>query len=257
MSVQSIGTILQSLHCTNLSDLSGYLYAQPGYIAWVDTLSCKFVAVPSNTSISDGYVVLDGQGVQWQRIIGSSASKWLSQDRWYIDGTLGNDENDGYTSVTALKTCNEIQRRWGGADAILSNNITINVLTSNISINLIARRFSSIAQLKIIGTVTRLVTLTVSSYTDKSPSTNEGNILDGGSGWDWTPYIGKRLYFVTGAAYSWIEKVNPAGGGVRTARIASCYKDPVIWSDFIVPTRYIPINGETIYVEDLLVCSCI
>ena len=50
---------------------------------------------------------------------------------------MGNDENDGYTSITALKTTDELQRRWG-TDPIIQTSIIINFLTatSNNVINL-------------------------------------------------------------------------------------------------------------------------
>lgn len=46
---------------------------------------------------------------------GSGASQNLMQDTWHINAVTGNDSNDGLTSLSALKTVNElVNNRWNG-----------------------------------------------------------------------------------------------------------------------------------------------
>jgi len=239
-------------HLTNLSQLATYASVL-GVNAYIDTQKCCYTSVPigqgevlgNHDSAGSGQLACD-----WKRDLSTSSPTWLSQNTWYIDGYAGNDENDGYTSVTPLQTCDEIQRRLG-TNPKLSQATAINILTPA-SIYLNIGRTSSLAQLTITAIPTINTTITVSSYTNKNMAGNEWNILDAGSVFDWTPYIGCRLYFRTGNAYAWVEKVNPAGGGVKTARITSCYKLPTANIDFISPTRYLPVNGETVEIQTLL-----
>jgi hypothetical protein len=52
----------------------------------------------------------------------------IFQPNWYIDSVNGNDDFDGLTPATALKSHRELEERW--TDAVLMNTITVNVLSS-------------------------------------------------------------------------------------------------------------------------------
>jgi len=215
MVIQSLGAILQSIHAAGLSDLDLYQGAQPGDIAFVDTLKCNFAATPSHLTTADGYLVRDGYNVQWQRILGSTSAYWLGQNTWYVDPTNGNDENDGYTSLTALKTPNEIQRRWGSGNPTAAVTITFlgNVTTAT---------FTSVGNITIVGTSTTLVTTTLSTWNavNTTYANQEVNTLTAAGISDWTPYIGKVLNFgANGVAR--VATASPKGVGLSTARASA------------------------------------
>lgn len=73
------------------------------------------VRTPNASTVVDNITVAttaSGMGV-WVRETGSN-SEWLSRDFWSIDAIAGNDENDGATDLTALKTVAELERRIDG-----------------------------------------------------------------------------------------------------------------------------------------------
>lgn len=53
--------------------------------------------------------------------------QWLARSAWYIDAVDGNDENDGASAMTALKTLKELTRRWGKG-WYLDHAVTIHIL---------------------------------------------------------------------------------------------------------------------------------
>jgi len=251
MTIQSLGTLLQSIHASNLSSLATYTGAQPGMTAYVDTLKCEFVATPSATTAADGYSVLDGYSVQWQRVAGSSSAYWLKQNTWYIDGYMGNDEADGYTSVTALKTTDEIQRRWG-PNPIIQTSATINILSvpnTNI-INLNIGRNNIDYNITIQGSNTILLTTTLTTYTLPSAVNNEVHVITATGITDWTPYLYMKINFgVNGFAR--IAAVNPSGLGNNWARITVPVIDAV--NNYSNPNwqTATPTIGQTITIESL------
>jgi len=214
---------LRSFHVANITQLASLPNITIGVTCWVDTLECLWESCPSNTATTDGYTVINGQGVQWQRIEGSSSSKWLSQNTWYIDGIAGNDENDGYTSGTALKTADELQRRWG-SNAILNQSTTINFQPGTYSrCFLEAKPANSTVMLTIQGITTALVTTTIFSFAPYTHGTYgvtdpEATIVSATGVSDWTSYavFSNRLRSNTKLAH--LAKVNPAGGGISTLR---------------------------------------
>jgi len=231
MAIQAFGAFYQTIHADNLSDLVGYKFSQPGNTAYVNSLACEFVAVPAHTSSSDGYVVLDGYNIQWQRVLGSSASKWLSQNTWYIDGVVGNDENDGYTSITPLKTTDEIQRRWG-TNPIISQSTTIYIQSDLDHFILNATAGNETIILNIIGKTTPILTSTISSFIPWSHGTY-GSVdpyptkiqVTGVS--NWTPYAGKMLLTVDGYS-AWIDTPTLDGYapfGINTASTSPFYNN--------------------------------
>jgi len=247
MAIQSFGAFYQTIHADFLSDLAGYQYSQPGNTAYVNSLACEFVAVPAHTSVADGYVTLDGYGVQWQRVLGSSAGKWLSQNTWYIDGYAGSDENDGYTSGTPLKTADEIQRRLG-KDPILFQTTTIYIQSDLDHFILNATAGNETTLLQIIGKTTSVFTSTISNFIPWSHGTY-GSVdpyptkLQAVGLSNWTPYAGKML--LTSDGYSaWIDTPTLDGYapfGTNTASTSPFYNNG----------QFNPSNGTSISVITL------
>jgi DNA-binding beta-propeller fold protein YncE len=166
----------------------------------------------------DPVVYLPGTGVDWQYIQGTSDTKWLSQATWYIDPIAGNNENSGIDSGHPIKDCDEIQRRWGN-NAIIPQAVTINVLNNIDHIFLKAIPYDNTCKLTVKGTVTPILTTTISAFANYSHGTYGSvdptpTILSGTGISDWTPYIGKRLR--SNSLYAWTDIVNPNGGGVST-----------------------------------------
>jgi hypothetical protein len=86
-----------------------------GISIYVQSLKDEFILDKSSHALVDGITViatLSGVG-RWVRRINPSP-QWSYQNTWYIDPSniLANDENDGYTVSTPLKTIAEFGRRF-------------------------------------------------------------------------------------------------------------------------------------------------
>lgn len=80
--------------------------------------------------------------------------KFWRQSAWFVS-TLGDDENDGLTALTPLKTDSEIQRRWGvGRRARLSSAVTITYAQSPTTQTALYFEYVSGGSLKLVGTPT-------------------------------------------------------------------------------------------------------
>jgi len=79
---------------------------------YVSKQKCFFSKDNSSiAALEDRSVVATKSGVgKWVRNLPSPYT-WSSQLRWYISYTNGSDDNDGYTSLTPLKTLNEFTKR--------------------------------------------------------------------------------------------------------------------------------------------------
>lgn len=83
-----------------------------------------------NTSTIDNITVAStdtGIG-RWHRM-DIADQKWIQQTAWFVDPVGGNDENDGATALTALKTHAEYNRRVGGPDRTLDTGASNIVVT--------------------------------------------------------------------------------------------------------------------------------
>jgi hypothetical protein len=76
------------------------------------TVDSDFILDKSNATAADGItIVTTASGVgRWVRMA-STSTKFLNSRTWYIDPAAGNDENNGTTNLTPLKTCKELNRR--------------------------------------------------------------------------------------------------------------------------------------------------
>jgi hypothetical protein len=73
-------------------------------------------ALQTSALAPDGITVVNATGAaaQWQRVgLSADLATVLAQTHWSFDSTAGNDENDGLTDGTALKTQAELIRRAG------------------------------------------------------------------------------------------------------------------------------------------------
>jgi hypothetical protein len=238
----------------NLTALAA-LVTSPGHICRVTTVGRSYLSVPSGTSTADGYAYVTGNGVDWQYLQGSSDIKWKSQNAWYVSST-GNDENDGYTSGTALKTIDEVQRRWG-LNPVLLQSTSIYLANGDYGTTQKTLQYS-LSQpkqiLEIVGTPSSaLISDTVGTYTTQSFVTNRPYLITGNTITDWTPYVGKRIRFTVSGAISYVLLQNPFGLGNSTAEITQPILEPVSPYSIAValPTEFTPTGGLAFVVENL------
>lgn len=107
------GVFPSVLDTTALSALpsAGFSYGQP---AFVQKLETPFTLYPTNTDTPDGItIVAAADGGNWFRQ-DTVLPPWLLRSTWYVDPAgASDDENDGATAGTALKTMRELRRRFG------------------------------------------------------------------------------------------------------------------------------------------------
>lgn len=86
-----------------------------GQMIWVESLRTWFRYDTAVTLVADGITVVDdaNNSGQFVRDGGYNDKDWLSQAVWYVDGTNGDDTNDGLTAITAIQTWAELVRRLG------------------------------------------------------------------------------------------------------------------------------------------------
>lgn len=173
-------------------------------------------------------------------------------DHWYLDKTAGNDANSGTDAAHPLKTGAELSRRLGPL-ARWSHSVTVEVLENGLDDALIVQGalLSRPLHVDIIGKPTQLATGTVGAYVKRSHVTREGNILTATGIADLTPYLWKRVRMTTGiraGGVFWITKINPAGGGLNTARVSQMaivstsdnfqmldnFRDPPVGDSFVI-----------------------
>lgn len=117
---------------TALEALDGANY-QDGARVFVESVDSPFILHTTSTAVVDNITIASVLGLpaaRWERLP-THSYKWEARTTWYVDpanvtGTA-NDENDGATSPTALRTWGELGRRLYGA--LLSVNPTVNLLS--------------------------------------------------------------------------------------------------------------------------------
>ena len=82
----------------------------------VATLMANWKLIRSSVDVPDGItIVAANSGVgNWHRAE-SYSSHWLAQKNWWITDVTGDDEADGGTAVTPIKSWDELRRRLGTA----------------------------------------------------------------------------------------------------------------------------------------------
>lgn len=152
------------------------------------------------------------------------ATNWAVAD-WYIDGTTGNDANNGTTALTPLRTGAELLRRLGPY-ALWGQSVTVHVLANGMTDALVLRGVMLVAgtHLDVVGTATQLADAgTVASYAAVNHATPTASQLTATGIADWTPYQWQRIRSTSGpraGLVAWIATSNPGGVGVATARIS-------------------------------------
>lgn len=190
-----------------------------------------------------------------------TSNPYLSQATWFVNGTLngpGNDLNDGQTAATPLRTCAEIQRRWG-PNPVLKQTTTINVIAfaSDDQVQWAGVATQTAAnQLILRGTVTAGATLgNISAVSVINHATADGAtyVTIGAISW---PAQGTRVRISGGArdgAVAYVETANTAAGQSRLSpftKIPAGTAGPMQASQLVTPQV-----GDTIIVETIPVAT--
>ncbi|MGH8748814.1 MAG: hypothetical protein ACREU5_06880 [Burkholderiales bacterium] len=96
-----------------------------GTLAYVGTYGAYFALRPVAPLIADVILASSNVGFVWERAFTAIAAQAAAQTTWLIDSVDGNNENDGLTPSTALKTKSELARRWGSWSPTIDATVTI------------------------------------------------------------------------------------------------------------------------------------
>lgn len=166
----------------------------------------------------------------------------ITQPAWYVDSVNGNDENDGSSSATALKTLAELDARMGFAtirqytEVHLAGDFSTEALFLRVSSDLDPS--GNAYPLAILGTPTVLRTGTISATANQSigaaspPQLTDVTVADWNTaGPGGTSLIRKRLRITAAPGdpsdvgkYVWLKRDD--GGGACTTSFASQPIDP-------------------------------
>ena len=187
-------------------------------------------------------------------IAASYAANWAVAD-WYLDGTIGDDANNGTTALTPLKTGAELARRLGPY-ALWGQSVTVHILGTGIADGLILRGSMLVAgtHCDVLGHPTLLIDSgTVAAYQAANHATPTASQLKTTGIADWAPYQWARLRFTSGTAVgaiAWIARSNPAGVGADVARISRPYRINAA-SLNTMPQSVVPAPGDAVLVESI------
>lgn len=208
------------------------------------------------------WVTPDGAAVggpgAWQQLAvlvpQAYAANWTVTD-WYLDGTVGNDANNGTTALTPLRTGAELLRRLGPY-ALWGQSVTVHVLVNGMTDALVLRGVMLVAgtHLDVIGTPTQVADAgTITAVTGIDHLTPQAPTLTTSLIPDWTAYVGKRLTLTSSSnvgATSWIAKANPSALGLNVARTPRWARASTT-STTTLGTTITPAVGTSIVVESL------
>lgn len=187
---------LATVHVSELED---------GANAWVSDIESYFVLVQNSGLTPDGTTIikpLDGSPIaglpnaRWLRQDEDNSEDFINQPVWHINELTGNDQNDGKTALTALKTHAEFVRRVSGGTIGISMTVFID---SDLTQDLegvfkfhVSPPFAD-GSINYFGVRTLLHAGTVTAHVDYNPATNTiGSITDAAIG-SWGPFVGKLI----------------------------------------------------------------
>lgn len=174
----------------------------------------------------------------------------ITQSEFYIDSDTGNDEHDGASPATALRTLEGFSALVDGGEFQQSTQIFIFGDHEDESL-LGYYQMTTGAKLLFRGmTATPLAAETLTGFTAESPGTDEARTMTV-AGFDWSAYIGKRFRFLDGPAagnVGFIAVADPGGVGADTVRVSTIANS----ADFATFTSATdPVVGNSFVIEDL------
>ena len=174
---------------------------------WVDTVGdCFILRLSALTTTATTVVTASGKaGYQWLRLASINIKNAVVTD-WYLDPVSGNDENDGLTSITALKTCGEWALRTRGLSDINTIVHVLNDIPDSDTITILCDGVSVTFQ----GTQTVVQTQTVASAQARTPVSNLSNQITV-TGFNFSPYLNTLLRVQGTTNYAPITKIVGTG----------------------------------------------
>jgi hypothetical protein len=194
---------------------SGLTTGTTAYVNDVD----DYFSLQLSSLTADNITVVNASGhagYQWLRL-GVKSLRWFAVTSWFIDPVSGNDENDGQSSGTALKTAAEFYRRTNGTSQQDTNVTLLNDLADTDPINYQASANAGFAALTVTGTPVVAATVTIASVTGPNYAVNNNQLqqVNGPGGFNWAPYVGKllRLQGTSGSTGTYAAVIQNLGGG--------------------------------------------
>lgn len=178
----------------------------------------------------------------------NNGENYLTQSTWYVDPTNGNDNNDGATAATALRTPAELARRWAGrvySPSVM--DITVNYLAGTYDEPLVlsACAFISPTTVTIQGQMQTLLSSTLTGVTNVNAGAGTRGAIADTNIADFTPYKEKRLRLTSGAANEECTFVCPTIPGANAANVGQ-------WTSSTVSGQTNPSANDTYDIEDFL-----
>jgi hypothetical protein len=171
-------------------------------------------------------VTASGTGRWIRRSNGSD--KWRKQLTWYVNPSTGNDENNGLTSGTAIKTWAEFRRRHGrrlGSEASVDVYFSSTTVTENVLIDMYVGEYPEV--IIIHGTRTLLYTGSVTGYQAwNSSAKTEPQITDSAIPTSWTASgLVQQQIVLTSGTHTGAVSFVAADLGTKKARVGMFYDD--------------------------------
>lgn len=210
--LKDLGSVLNIAALTAL-DTSSTPFGQWVYVKSNDG---NYFWHPGATDTADAQYIVTSTSGRWKRVFtcGPISQAVLN---WYVDPVSGSDENTGLTSITALKTVNELNFRLGG---VFSQNFSVFILNALVESQPLLRGDSlkSFPLVKVFGTRTTLLTGTITASAAVAQDSNlSSQITDTGVA-SWTPYVGQFIEITSGAQIGWVNVIAKDIGS-NTARL--------------------------------------
>jgi hypothetical protein len=209
----------------------------PAYVLSVEDVwvyHTNSVLTPDGITIA----VANGPG-NWERLNLGSV-EWREQPTWFVNPTTGNDENDGLTSPSAIKTLAELTRRWGKNPIIpQATNVTLLENIPNTDSLQILDLTTGSTTLFFNGVTTPLLAGTLVSFAGPDNVLNVLTKIEGAG--SFAAYVGKRITITSGGAVgavAWIQR-DDGGNFASTSQFT------------LLLGLSSPTAGDTYIIEDL------
>jgi hypothetical protein len=190
----------------NVAALAAFPSAsQPfGQLAFVQTVQAYWTYTPGATETPDGITIINALGGgQWIRLIEPSLF-WQEQVRWDVDPVTGNDENNGISPATPLKTAAEYTRRTGtGDNRVVFGQVDVfihNSLPATDQLLFAAHFQSQSSVLNFHGVPAVAHSGTLSGFDQYNQVAGTATQIHDAAALDFTPFVGQQVLITSGAA---------------------------------------------------------
>jgi hypothetical protein len=220
----------------------------------VDRARCIVTELPANAvyeydqdsaAVADGFnVVAPASAVgRWILVSVAGGPAYVTQSTWFVDSATGDDANDGLTALTALQTLPELSNRLSNR-RVAPTAVTVNLAGTFPTQDLILTGVDlpNLGTFNIDAEVTQQAAGSSTAFTQMNGATSTPASFTSNDIADFTPYLGMRLRWTSGAANgstAWILKATAA----NVARVSM----PLT----IDGVRKAPGAGSTFVIEDL------